>query len=594
MLQSLGTPVVSASGRKTKGPRRAGKPVKQGGVTAEQRPMEKAQPVATVTPVSLVPGSVLPLWGGLLLFAVWAALFGFTVRELLLGDAVVQRSSGSIGSLVVREGTVQFRPADVAIWTPTARSHRFFEGDMVATGDSSRAVVRFEDGRELEITENSQIALRTEADRSSSQYGAIVTLLRGNLAARAPSPAEGQAVAEAAPLRIVTGDKVFTLSRPDAGLAMERSRGAATPLVKQVQGKVEVKAGETKAFLRQDGDQLALVTENPADQAAADAALGEVITEIKGLESALAPLEHDVYWASSLVPGAAPANELYFELRPPEKKLPKAWAPALRLAAVESPRSVIVGKATAEPQRLGVTVPVLLQEGVPSPEGALAGIEVSLAPGARILNDRTPQSFAKQTAKITFRSASALPDGPMLLQVDRLEVRADEPYLLTESEAPAVETAVQLHFRSGRDFAALAGVLPAAGRFRFQAVDLPYAGEAYYFVRDGRVIGMLTAPPKAQVVDQAAAVARKVHADVLFRGPADAYLAIPKDSYSSGARLRQYVGKASAIYVLSGLKLVRVNSSFIETEASVVDFIARSGSVFAKPVEIISLGRGTK
>ena len=37
--------------------------------------MEKAQPV--ITPVNLIPGNVLPLWGGLLLFAVWAALFGF-------------------------------------------------------------------------------------------------------------------------------------------------------------------------------------------------------------------------------------------------------------------------------------------------------------------------------------------------------------------------------------------------------------------------------------------------------------------------------------------------------------------------------------
>ncbi len=547
--------------------------------------------VQTAEPVVLVPINALPAWGAVLFAGVWALLFGLTIQQIYVGEEVRERPSKSIGTLASHEGTVQFRPADNAIWNSTARNHPFYDGDMVATGDSSHAVVRFADGRELEIAENSQIALRTEADKSSNQYGSIVTLLRGTLAARS-APTEAGAPA---PLRILSGGKVFTINKANTAVDMEKTRGASVPLVKKVRGTVEVQSGTTRATIRQEGNALMIAAQNPADQASVDSTLGDIITEIKGFEAALRPLEHTVFWVNSVEPNASQDTQLSFELTPPAKKLPKDWAPALKLASLETPTSIVAGRAGESAQKLVVPLSVLLRNATMGGGGPLAGVAVGLSPGARLAYARAAQSFQAEAARMVFHSLQSLPAVPVLLQVQHLAVDApNRAYLLNDESSVMPMPTIALHFKSGRDFAPFASLLPAAGTFRVEAKDISYKGGGLYFVRDGVLIGSLQVPKATNVTREAVTIAEKVRADILYRGDADAFLPIPKDSFSSAQRLKQYIGTAATIYVLAGTKVVRVNSSFIEKEASVVEFIARAGSVFLKPVEIVPLAKGSE
>ena len=207
--------------------------------------------------------------GKIFFLAAWSFLMYLTVVAIYNEDRYVPQDGKPVARLQKFSKNVQYRPEGYLLWGSAMTDQRLFEGDSVATGETSTASIKFLNGRVLELGENSQIEITTEEDATGSGFS--VTLLRGNVSTRFEAPdavapdksgllARLQGGDVNVPVKdgllIKAGDKDFLLNDKDSELALGKQRGANSASVDKMKGNVLQSGTDGKG---KSGDWQALV-----------------------------------------------------------------------------------------------------------------------------------------------------------------------------------------------------------------------------------------------------------------------------------------------------------------------------------------------
>lgn len=189
--------------------------------------------------------------GKILFVAIWSILMVVTVRAIYEEDHFVPQDGKVVARLQHLNSQVQYRPEGYPLWGGAMQDQALFEGDSIATGERSGAVVKFLNGRVLELRENSQIEIALNDGTNSAAQS--VTLLRGNVSTHFEAPDAVDAASagllaklsrqlassssrkergehlddggQDGGLKIIAGNKGFLIRDADAELELDKKRG---------------------------------------------------------------------------------------------------------------------------------------------------------------------------------------------------------------------------------------------------------------------------------------------------------------------------------------------------------------------------------
>jgi len=252
----------------------------------------------------------------------------------------------TVATLAERSGSVQYRHEDFAIWDYVTQGHKFFGAEVVATGPESRAVVRFNDGRALELGAGAQVGLSLGAGAGAG--GLVVTLLKGDVTVVAPTSAPKSTSLPV--LRVRSGGRTVEVDAT-ATVKMARKQGSEATTIEVVKGKADVAAVgerpavalEAKPMVIEDAPKPAAVKENEPRRVATyfQAAKANADGSLTVQPAAAVKVERVTYVPSTEVPAAAPdvvaAQETTIENPPPAQPAPVAVQDAAPPVLAEAP-----------------------------------------------------------------------------------------------------------------------------------------------------------------------------------------------------------------------------------------------------------------
>lgn len=123
-----------------------------------------------------------------LLFSIWSCLVVVIISGLMLEDRFFAVAGMPVALLKTSSNGVTFRSEDDVKWKNVGKKQGFFDGDRVATGPSSSATVEFGEGRFLEMTQDTIIAISSIRETSGNSF--IINLVKGGIKPIVPSDAK--------------------------------------------------------------------------------------------------------------------------------------------------------------------------------------------------------------------------------------------------------------------------------------------------------------------------------------------------------------------------------------------------------------------
>lgn len=165
----------------------------------------------------------------------------FLYDDSLLFNQDAQTVSKNIGSFNLSQNDVRRKGEESFLWRPATTADKIYLRDSIFTGNSSRAVLKFDDGSTIEVKENSMITLNMSQGQIQLdlRYGDLVTALN-----------------EKSKIEITAGNEKFDLkpqSQEPSKVQIQKSRTRKIK-VKLLEGKAEFTDKKNK-------EQVSLVKE---------------------------------------------------------------------------------------------------------------------------------------------------------------------------------------------------------------------------------------------------------------------------------------------------------------------------------------------
>lgn len=557
--------------------------------------------------------------GKLLVFACWLGLLGYTYQEASRVDIDLFGSGQPIANLAASAGQVQVRPIEFEMWNFVDAGQNLFEGNVLATGESSEARVSFDNGRDLVIGPNTQIVLSQESEDRGGQL--VVTLLKGSVATEKAKEAVIPSAQKT--LRLRSGSSDFVMKREDTQVSLNKSVASDRAQITVKTGQVEVTSqSQSNGSANEVGSRVLKaskeVIEVQVEEQKGDMALIKPAATIKSFalaaktipqEQVAAPLPArlpDIIPNPVVVP-PPPANVAVvaepIRVLPPQIEWPAAgvyWhvdsiargkagafpirlistrvqSNFLKLSGEKASKWIRTPSAVTATARIAVSDianlssqndggwTLKMQAGVAPKENSLKGVKTSRA------------------ATYTFRSLADYGSAPVranLLTLKRGAVGQD--WFASEGELSDAAANFSVVLNRGRDLVLLAPQIANSEKFSVFPATLPSSG-VYIAQRSGVVAWVA-----GKVLRQADLVnLRKTLAgEFSFKGRAAALLAV-KDREALVTILKQASGD---IYVLQKNKLTRVNRNLLVEKPIAAQFIIDNGDAFfAEEVEIVDV-----
>jgi hypothetical protein len=189
---------------------------------------------------------------------------------------------------------------------------------------------------------------------------------------------------------------------------------------------------------------------------------------------------------------------------------------------------------------------------------------------------------------LKLRSLAAFAQAPATIVLRTLRRQPLPPgkvWAADAGEVPTSEAAATLYLHTGGQLTALAPWLNGANGFSVKAVPLPDNGEAYRFVRQGRIVATLKMQDGR--LPAARQMARDLQADLLYYGSA-ADMMSAGDASSRRAWLTAMATAKRSVFVLDGELFAEVDPQFLLSRIEAQQFVeGRSTAWFTKPVQVI-------
>lgn len=556
--------------------------------------------------------------GQIAFIGTWILLVAGTLLALHFESRLQFGQGETVAQLEASRGVVQFRPRNLPIWSYAADDQRFYEDNVIATGRSSAARIRFEDGRGLEVLPNSQVVISTrKAEDGDGEY--VVTLLGGSLAASAVKPNNETKPAKKLVFKVKNKEVKIT---DTATRVRIKATSTTAPTVKVDAGRVEVKERGNKPSLALLAGQTLSI--KSTDSVEFKPMVDSLAAKIKPPTAAQAVATTEPLPSPTPLPSSAPQLELTPSPRP-------VLAPPTPPHIVSPPKNATLWTPFAFADRKASYLPITLKPaGGTKSRGERYFIEAAGTPGRvfAAASDAKPdhqvvmlkpellrqlsrreQDRGLPLLKLQLRAGSQNSAGKTTsrqahqVQLGSLsEVKSRNIRLILKNlrqkntrsvswmmESPGLfidQAAIVLDLQEGSQLIRLADFL-AGSPFSIKTHGgLPTQGA--FFVKDGEIIAVAAMKLDSTVAWEA--LRRALDADIIFHGSRAALIqGFGRASTDRRARLVTAL-QNEAVFLVQNRRAQRIDARLVKTNPSAIELIEEvAPALFREEVRVLAV-----
>ncbi len=506
---------------------------------------------------------------------------------------------------------VSYRSEDDLRWKAIGGERQVvFDGDRIATGRSSNAILDFGDGRTAHVGEDTSLGISTIRQTDGITY--ILTLPKGLLAIKNSSKKQAAHKNALFPIIVRTGGKDFLIEPGQEKGIAKTSRGVTEYKPERVKAMTFKKTVAPEPQIINEPlpvdvpTVVTVATPNPPPPTVADLAPTPQVQ----LDAAPSPVPvvglapkssvevpkpsisgSEIQITTRLAPmyftfesfGSLGRSSITIEWKEPSN-LPKGWSPALELSVGRSKKQITLPRGRKHQLAWSDFGPLRAQtarDGVPCARVLIRG-------GAKINGESSPQwSFqdkALETSVCSYKEASG--NVPLLVAMSDLVTTGntqDGVFAQRSQEGLQYQMVVQ----SASQYVAL---LPIMGRAKaLKVTKVPgYAENGVFIAKSGRIIMQLAGPGFSPT--QADQMMAFLGGDFVFKGSRSSLYDATQMSVD---QLKSWVAnntqQGKKVYVHRSGSLLPISRDFLEERREVAAFVKSVASqLFVEKVEVIA------
>ncbi len=536
------------------------------------------------------------VWIGLWLVAVMAL-----VTTLWHEDRFFALGGTPIAEVSKAQRDVSYRSEDDLRWKSIGgQTHAVFDGDKVATGRNSNAMMDFGDGRIAHIGEDTAVGISTIRQSKGVTY--ILSLPKGLVAIKNSGQLRNGKAKNIFPIIVRSGGKDFLIEPGQEKAIAKTSRGVSEfkgerlksltlqkkdvppePVFVSEPLPIEVPAPAPVIAVAPPAPPVVAVTAPVKEPTIAKKPLPVVANmDVGGSEiqitSSIPTVNYTFDSLDALGPGSV-ALEWKEPLSPPS-----GWNPALELSSGSVSKRILLKKGGR--QALAWTDFGALK-GQSNPEG-LSCVKLTIRGGAQVDGESGPKwSFKKQgveTSLCSYKDAAA--NVPLVVGLSELAMTGPVRVGIFQQQA-AQPLKFQMVVGTPSQYLSL---LPLMGRVKYiKTSKVPgYSENGMFIAKSGKIVMQLAgAGFNATAADQMMSL---VGGDFVFKGSRSSLYDATQLSVD---QLKEWVAKSAQqgkkVYVHRSGTLLPISRDFLEERREVAAFVkAVASQLFVEKVEIIA------
>jgi hypothetical protein len=509
------------------------------------------------------------------LIAGWLALVIPVAFAIRYQESFFAKQVPTVAEVISPKGDVGFRSDKKIRWETAANGTALVDGDRIATGKKSAALVRFKDGRELSVGEDSQLVIST-ASHADSGVTYLVNLVKGTVVADAKKSCEN------------CRDIVVSSGAESFKVKTGQKEGYFRDIVER----------KIKTFDSKGPPPVAIATVTPAQ---IEEPVSEVLPEtpkeevkkdppisLAGYEFAVRPpIEGSSLWTHKSLMSLSNTG-LQIPVSPPAKAPPfERYVPIIEISNLEGSKTDVIagGSKTENLLTLSLTKIRLLAS---QRWTGVKHYSFNIRGGIRVFDKgRTNDKLSANKMMITINSIGELPATPIMLAFDKLNYQAPAgTWIAPKTIAPVGLGAIQVTVFTSSDFDKM---IPfAVGASRYGAItSIQQLSSVVNIVRDGFIIAQIT---KHNSIDDVRTILKTLGGTFAFVGSRNSF------QYTSGSSqdnivkiVDELLDKQKVLYFFKNEKLYPVNRTFIKNSDEVASFLGKQANIFfTENVEIIA------
>lgn len=572
----------------------------------------------------------------------WCVLVGVVVYAIRTLGPGSKNGEESIAKFTSTTGKVRVQADESVKWREASVKGALYEGDRVATGKKSKAVISFDAGRAIRVGEDSLIVI--SSIKEGSDFNFIVEVRKGSVigaTTAAKKTSSGPSVAAPLPIQIRSGNKTFSVE-PGKVVGVVKPVGEPVKLISEValtknesvksiasvitkmapieSPKVDLSSIAGAATGLTDIKPAALPTEapvvapaelkpkEPAKVQLKSAALAAVALPLAKdfIPVITSPADGKILWSYKSLQEMA-SIPLSFAVVPPRRNLTDGtWQPLIEVGATgsgEHADGLVLAGSGYKSQQIDTPFGILAKRGLVSSSDGIPLVTINYREGANLKsNSRGPNAeakpvgepaervFAKKSRSLRVLAIGDVANGAVAFSVNTLaNDKTPIPDGFSEPKPPlsASQPFLSVRLASAGDLKELLGFVRGADTVEFSRTPID-TGSGIYIVRSQQVVAQLagTLVPEKKALGE---LLTSLRGDFIFKGERSAFV----DAQSRGGKSLKDVAatmlkRGQVFYVMSAKDLVAINRDFVSRNGEVARFIENNAStIFTSQVEVL-------
>jgi hypothetical protein len=510
------------------------------------------------------------------LIALWLALVIPIAYVIRYQDKFFAKQVPTVAEVISPKGDVGFRSDKKIRWETAANGTALVDGDRIAAGKKSEALVRFNDGRELSIGEDSQIVIST-ASHADSGVTYLVNLVKGTVVADAKKSCEN-----CRDIVVSSGSESFKVKNGE-------KEGYFRDIVERkiitfdTKGPPPVRlATVTPAQVEEIEPQSLPIVVIPKKEVKKEQPIS-----LAGFEFvARAPIEGSSLWTHKSLIALSDAA-LQIPVSPPAKTPPfERYVPIIEISNLEGTKTDVLAAGSKLENYFSLSLTKIRMLASQRWTG-VKHYSFSVRGGIRVFEkSKTIDKLSDAKLTITINSIGELAATPIMLAFDKLNYQSPQGnWIAPKTITPAGLGAIQVTLFTSSDFGKMIPFAVGATQYGTVASS-QHTFSVANIVRDGFIVAQIT---KYNSIEDIRTILKTLGGTFAFLGSKNSFQYSAGNSQDNVAAIvDELLGKQKVLYFFKNEKLYPVNRTFIKNSAEVADFLGKQANIFfTEKVEII-------
>lgn len=529
-------------------------------------------------------------------FSTWVLLVSIIIFAILKQDRFFAISADPLATIRFDRGEVFRRPYDSVKWMHAVDKQVVYDGDFVSTGADAKARVIFDQGRSLDLAENTQVQLTSILDQSGSLTFKI-SLGRGSVVAKARKCGKcGSLILRSGgeTYNVDSGTNVgvfkkpgkksekFDITGPVPNLGYVKNEAPLISSVLLSPSEVEVKKPSVQ-LPRNLKPETSTATEKSANPS---------LLEMSGKELDIGgDPRGKVWWVfDSFYQMSGVTFEVPIEI-PNFDQSQGSWRPLVEISGQKNSQPIILDHLRQSDRLVSIPIEKIQHLAVSYENplfieyvfGLRGGVQLRALDGSKRVSWRSRQVFFRVK-----QFHSSYP-GALSIYLDKFDISPSASLLFEQKpDLQRENSSVIIHLKSGNKFAKILPALKNAGAFRVSLEPKATFSEDGVFVVDESIEAEIFSKKRDVLLIKQ--IMSLLDGRLAFSGKSSAF-SENHDSSPNGLvhKVGSLLEKGQVIYVLKRNKLYPVNRDFIKNYGEVAKFVDKQArAIFLDDVEIIA------